>query len=497
MMAKKLCESLKFVLLLHGLFAACRTANALSLSNHGGGPPEKSSLHHHQKRPFVGVVERHVDDCHTQFIIVGTSHYRCQSAEQVKAIIEETQPDAVVVELDPERVVRLTKEYAMTSPDQDFGADFLSAIQVAQDMDIPLFLGDEYVQATQERFLTTLVSPATYNPSSLFSALFPSSDTQKQVDVFQSFLQDPRKAVPLLSSLVLPFLSLLVFALLGGAHHDSPTTTTDSAWIGNNSQVILSITFSALSSAKVFNTLIVDRDQVLAAKALEAAKVTQSLKNHETIRKTWRFLVPDDVDDCGIILSDDNHKNPSDSNTTIDQDDMMPLFTLKTALQANAIRNLNLFEPRWLAMIDGIKDKNDPKFGCITCTNKFYSVIQGPDGREGRYADVIFRRRGRTAKLVHLVEGSRPSGARKVNTQIQGERSEFFLDDASTVEVSKEGYLAVPASNLLALSDNSGDDVVTKKGAGAGTKASQTTAKVVVVVGLLHANGVIDLLREK
>ena len=91
------------------------------------------------------------------YFVVGTSHFRCDSADEVERIIREIGPDGVVVELDPERVIRLTKE-GSKYPDEEqlFGADFFSAIDTAKDMDVPLFIGDEYSKETRARFVQTV-----------------------------------------------------------------------------------------------------------------------------------------------------------------------------------------------------------------------------------------------------------------------------------------------------------------------------------------------------
>ena len=39
------------------------------------------------------------------YFVVGTSHFRCNSADEVERIIREIGPDGVVVELDPEMVI--------------------------------------------------------------------------------------------------------------------------------------------------------------------------------------------------------------------------------------------------------------------------------------------------------------------------------------------------------------------------------------------------------
>ena len=121
--------------------------------------------------------------------------------------------------------------------------------------------------------------------------------------------------------------------------------------------------------------------------------------------------------------------------------------------------------------------------GCVTCTNKFYSAINVAEAAknndpssfiEGRYADVIFRRRGRFGELTSVTEGSRPSGARKIGAKIHGKES-FDLSS----------YLT--ASGLQPFNeDNSQIDIE--------AEAVPGEINIVVVVGLLHANGILEYL---
>ena len=120
-----------------------------------------------------------------------------------------------------------------------------------------------------------------------------------------------------------------------------------------------------------------------------------------------------------------------------------------------------------------------PQFGCLTCINKFYCSIE-LDGDEGIYADVIFKRRGRMALLGNLVEGARPSGDRKVTAEIVGKNA-FTLDEEN-IFVADTGYLMTSGTteenNPLAPTSHHCDDDIS----------------IVIVVGLLHANGVLDQL---
>jgi hypothetical protein len=392
-----------------------------------------------------------------KFIVIGTSHFRCKSAMEVTSLIEQVKPDGVVVELDPERVISLTKEGSTAEP--LFGADFLAAIDTSRRMDIPLFVGDEYTKETKARLVSTALSPKTYGPGRLMTSFSPRSSSNS-VDLIGTFVSDPLKLAPLAATIALPV--FLFFATIQDYRFDDGTA---------DALTFLSIVLSFLATCKVFNILIADRDEILAASAINAASVISSLKKRETIRKRWTFIVDNDTD---------SETNENDS----DKEQATPLFTLKTPLERGKIRTLNLFEPRWLNMIDSLgKPPSKSQFGCVTCTNKFYSAVT-INGAEGRYADVIFNRKGTMATLTELTEESRPSGDRKVRASIEG--GESFVVNERDLSVASKGYLV--ASNIV----GGGDTYNPVESDGGFNKNEEI--KIVVVVGLLHANGVIDRL---
>jgi len=430
-------------------------------------------------------------DKRTNYFVVGTSHFRCDSAAEVEQIIREIRPDGVVVELDPERVIRLTKEGAKhPEEEQLLGADFLSAIDTAKDMGVPLFIGDEYSKETRARFLQTALDPINYAPTRLFSALISSFLPMKNpgemgsyINVPRVFIADPMKAAPLITTATPAFLLFLL-----------TIQTYRIEDVGNDLATVFSLLFSFFATCKVFNNFISDRDEILAGNAIRAAEVISSLKSKETIRVRWTFTVNgNDAKAVGAGFGTEKSTEDQQSFTGYDYNSI-PLFTLKTPLEQGRVRSLNLFEPRWLKMIDDVTSRQinghvKQSFGCVTCTNKFYSTIQ-IDGNEGRYADVIFRRRGTMAKMVELVEGTRPvSGDRKVNVQIQGEEP-FFVNE-SGLSISKDGYLV--AACVQKMTDGDEDANGCEKTLNCDDN-DEEDINIVVVVGLLHANGVIDRL---
>lgn len=405
-----------------------------------------------EKLPFVGIAKR----SQVTFIVVGTSHFQCNSASEVASLVRELKPDGVVVELDPERAVRLTKEAATSDSAPWFGADFLAAIDAAREIDVPLFVGDEYTRETRARFLDTVLSPASYSPQRLMASVFRSN---AQIDLLQTFAQDPMKLTPLVTTLFTPLLIVCTGFLLQG--HG---VQLEIGSFRSNVSICLTLVLSFLFICKVYNTLIFDRDDVLVHRTINAAEVIMSLKRKETIRRRWSFT--------------------TEPNTTKSQDpkrDGIPLFTLKRPLRKDSIRSLYLFEPRWLSMIDSLQASGGicpPQFGCLTCVNKFYCSI-ALDGKEARYADVIFKRHGRMASLGNLIEGTRPSGDRKVTAEIEGKNA-FTLDEMN-IFVADEGYLMT-----LGMTEETYPTIP--------TNLCDDDISIVVVVGLLHANGVVDQL---
>jgi len=413
-----------------------------------------------------------------EYYVIGTSHFQSKSAEDVSSIIEEIKPDGVVLELDAERTVRLTKEQCTNiisekKEDNFYGGDFLAAIDTSRKSDIPLFLGDEAPKMTLERLVETATVLESYNPAVLgtFFRSTSASSSQK-INFLSVFVSDPRKAGPLL--LTLPSIFALLFSFQNYQWGD----------ISSNAETFAAIFVSLLATSKVLNTLIVDRDEILASSAIRAAKVIESLRKKETLRKRWTFT----VDNC--------RRNPEMKRDTYVGDgvnECIPIFTLKTQLELGQNRNLNLFEPRWLQMIDSLSEKRrsdsvlkeSPQFITVTCPNKFYSSV-AVNGSEGRYADIIFSKEGRMATLLETKEGNRPSGDRRISCKIEG--GEKVIVDEGNASVRNEGYMVMEKRKL---SLDSSPVVVESC-----EKRDAKKIKIVVVVGLLHANGIIDRLSE-
>ena len=360
-----------------------------------------------------------------------------------------------------------------------YGADFLAAVNACQELDIPMFLGDEYAQETKRRLTQHILNwGKAYSPVPLVQSIVASMTSdedmrKRRIDLLRAFKNDPQKLTPIAITSSPP---LLIASAL--AFFDNGALAYDGSALLSSLGITMSIFFSFLASSLLFNTVIVERDKVLASSTLHAYDVVRSLKENELIRKRWKFTVKE-------------QNNPPDGTELIDVSNSLPLFTLKTPLQKGANRNLNLFEPRWLSMIDEVtngRDSLDEKmFGCVRCTNKYYSAVS-VNGVEGRYADVIFGKLGTFAKIKQIREGKRSvSGDRKVSVSIEG--GESFLVDASSLSISSDGYMVATPN----VKPNRREEANYSRSS---KEISKEKIRLVVVVGLLHGNGVVDLLSK-
>ena len=415
--------------------------------------------------------------------VIGTSHFRCGSAVEVASLIEKVRPDGVLLELDPERTVRLTKQFhrfdangeqqrgsdSNVNGDLLYGADFVSAINTCQDLDIPLFLGDEYAQETLSRLAEKSLDWRSYSPVPLLRSFMESmtrgNSSSDFIDIIQTFRSDPQKATPLLVS-ISPS-AVLASGFLALSAHSGASAYDGVSSLANIGETFLSVTFSAMLSSLLFDTIIRDRDEVLAQSALNSIDVLSSLKNGQSTRKRWRFSV--------------NDEGGGDGGRTLRQYSSLPIFTLKRPLLEGMERNLNLFEPRWLKMIDSLSSDSEATFGCVQCLNKFYSAISVNDN-EGRYADIIFKRKGRIARIKQIEEGKRPSGARRIGVTIEG--CESFVVDDENVSVVKDGYMVSNVNSLRETRPRS-------------SESESDRVTLVIVVGLLHGNGILNILKDK
>lgn len=171
--------------------------------------------------------------------------------------------------------------------------------------------------------------------------------------------------------------------------------------------------------------------------------------------------------------------------------DLLPFFPLRRPIGAGEERRLNLFEPRWLALMDELGGGSSAglpgaTLGVLHALNKCYYEA---DGAEARRVDVVVRRVARRVRVHRCEEGTRPvTGRRRLIVHIVGEE-ELELEPQS-LRGDPGGFLVGRAAPLRDGLDGPG-------GTGGGQRGSESGARVVCVVGLAHANGVLARCAER
>ena len=198
-------------------------------------PPPKAALMNVRSSPEVHVLT--VQD--KTIILVGTVHVSQESADLVRAVIEEERPDAVCVELDARRYEALSQQQKWESFDLKEvirkkqlstmlanvllasyqkrlgaqlgvlpGTEMLEAINVAKKHDIPIFLCDRDVRVTMRRaWRSTPFFKKSMLVSSLILSVFDTKpvseeslqDLKKQ-DVLSEMMQELGKEIPTLKT---------------------------------------------------------------------------------------------------------------------------------------------------------------------------------------------------------------------------------------------------------------------------------------------------------
>jgi hypothetical protein len=226
----------------------------------------------------------------------------------------------------------------------------------------------------------------------------------------------------------------------------------------------------------------------------------------------------------------------------------LPCFTLRRPLRAGETRRLNLFEPRWLAMIDAVAEAQggDPRGAEIACglaVNRRYVSrawlrdvdAKDPEARREdasygddlsarddetlspscRSADLVVEPFVRVAKIVDVREGTRAvTGARRLEVFLQGgeetRRAERFeahpagylratlAENESDSETTKQTPDAKKEARDTSAAAAAAEIVVGPRGPPADSAASRASrpVRVVCVVGLAHCNGVLSRLAD-
>ena len=387
--------------------------------------------------------------------VIGTVHTpsAVQRAE-VRAVIDAAQPDAVVVELDAERLETLWDRSRDATP--AYGAELAEAVRSARARGALVVLGDAIkpVRAVVEAapFLdleriargARLLAGATAAPPGV---------ARQRLDVAAALASDPRKAAPLALSVLL--------AVVGAAVAAAPAETLP----GPAAALLDALAAVAVVfSLRVADVLLLARDDVLSENALRALEMGAAVKTGALERFTFDFS-----------------RRPADLPAGLPDGDLEPFLTLRSPLKAGERRRVNLFEPRWLAMLDAIDVQAGTEFNTVHAVNRCYVA---EDGRVS--ADVVVDPRAcRVATVERVEEGKRPvSGDRRLAVWLVGGEAREARDlraapggrgylVGTTAGPRGEGTTAAPLAEAARPRDAS------------------APVHVVAVVGLVHANPIL------
>ena len=416
----------------------------------------------------------------TKIVVVGTNHNSASDAEKVTRVIEDVEPDVVVVELDFERMNSFFESFFMQRRRiPKGGGDFMNAVKSGTTTTTTtttskpppiVILGDVKMKEIPEM----LLNKAMINPG--FGGL-------------AYFLESFKGA-------------------FGVAPTASVVTMTLACTLVDNNFIELLVLLYGVSV--VSDVLLKDRDVILAENVIKGVDIAKRLRKKELLSKQFTFS----SSSCSLTNNDDDDVCDEEK-----EDAALPVFTLKRPFEnKDEIRRLNLFEPRWLAMLDEIANRNDgslvgAKLGVVLAQNRLYTPANFDKIEQKRVASIVFDPFVQRAKVVAAKESTRPvTGARKVEVFIalDSEINDDFIGDfreapgqrgymlaskklekkTTTTSTSKEST-TIGQSRRRRENDVIHDDDAKKK------KTTPPPIACVVVCGKLHVRGVVGRLSRE
>ena len=401
--------------------------------------------------PSVGVVQKG----NRKITVIGTAHTPSRrQREEVEALIAEVKPDAVLVELDAERL-----EFAWQQPEEAYGGELAAAVRAARRIDAPVVLGDACRPLPAVVEARPLFDPERTRRAWRLLVRKPVAvgvDVER-IDVARALASDPRKALPLL------FAASVGAVATAATAQATPIDAPVSGVIEAAADAVA--VASSIVSARVADVLLVARDDVLSENALRALELGSRIRSQNLERHRFRF----GTDPAGCRAA---------AAPFFGQTETRPFLTLRSPLQVGERRRMNLFEPRWLALLDGVADQNGgsllgASLATIHAANRCY--LRDGDGVD---ADVVVDPQGAClAKIERVEESTRPSGARRVAVWLRGVEA-----------VRAEELATTNAGFLTGRTVIDGPDEDEQPGG---------AASVVAVVGLAHANPILERCAER
>lgn len=507
-----------------------------------------------------------------EFYVVGTVHTPgCASAEEVREVIERVRPDAVVLELDQERLDITVANAMVATGRTEYGADLLAGATAAERLGALVVLGDAKARSLPElaraRLLTSPADladlprlwrslqylgralgasgdsfPAAADDESVRSR---DADAPRFVRFAEALAADPGKLLPLRGPAAVAALALLASAreaVAAAAHEQAvpPLATLASSvavGLAPSPADAVAAALTALVAGRATEILLEARDEVLATSAARAAAVAAAMDRGALRRVAHAFDADAAATAAAARAELPELPAPPVPERAADRKTKsvtLPCFTLRRPLRAGETRRLNLFEPRWLAMIDAAAEARggDPRGAEIACglavnrryVNRAWLVDVGAktvsietsygtdDVRDGpssdtdvsdpvpsgsaRSADLVVEPFARVAKIVDAREGTRAvTGARKMEVWIEGSEETRRVE---RFDASPAGYLRATLTESIettAKHDSVAETAVAETAREAREKPTRPT-RVVCVVGLAHCNGVVSRLAD-
>ena len=374
---------------------------------------------------------------------------------------------------------------------------------------------------TNEKRDETLLEPTASNDD---------DESARTVSFVAALAEDPGLS-PLAGPLALLALGAAAFArdlAIGGVRVDRGAVHAASAWLDLGS-------LSPRRWRRRASEPLEDRDGVLARSAARASACCDGVRTGSLRRVSYGFTADATATSAAAAAA-----GPGPAGT--------PCFTLRSPLAAGETRRLNLFEPRWLSLMDRLAAENGGELvgatlGCMlgvsrryvsedwlrrTAGNKRRNLGGSNESGEGRLnsnaevarsnpaagapsgvahrrsADIVIEPWMRLARVIRCEEGARAvTGARKLEVWIEGLRD----TDPGVLPSGRVGDGASRGVPVRANDD--GARARRRQGGGgggggdsggegrAGTSTERQTdepVRVVCVVGLAHCNGVVDRL---
>jgi len=420
--------------------------------------------------------------------VLGTAHIGRSSATDVARVIREINPHVVVLELDEERADGLIARFARDGDgalaSASYGLDLITGLREAKRANALTILGDtrarsiarDVARAVKEgdwKSLERWRECSTYARDALG---FGTGRDGRGVNVVGALLERPEMLAPLVAP-ALAFAGVSVVMASAGATSSAASVVDLATFV-----------FAAALFCPIVETLWMARDDVIVENARNGIACAAGIESGTLRRVRFDFTA-----DASATLEAARMFVPRDNET--------PCFTLKRALAAQEIRRLNLWEPRWLALMDSLAEANGgalegAELGCLLGRSRHYcrreSDSIGDDDVDvlARTGTVVVENKMRRARVIRSAEGQRPTTrARKLEVWIEGLDEEI---DVFGLESHPAGYLlASGAPSKGNINAGDGDDVLGVKAASGDSESRvPTEIRCVCVVGLAHVNGV-------